>query len=295
MAALAASKLKVVAAFIEARGSVSEAAEIAGVSKQYVYEVLGRLRSLGYKFRGFPSLGALGRVLLALSRGGALPDGEFSVARLKVYSFGGEELLAGIYVLPAGVCAAELLRDLSDAETAELVDVLPAAPLYDLTELRPREGAKLLRPPRRELDDVDKAIVAKLFEDLSFPITASVPGVSKSLLSYHYRRHVRPLLRVLLDTHPMFMHARPLLLAEIRADEEGWVAALLRAQQVYLLMPRLDSLSAYALLDVEDPYALLKKLAEARRERGLGLKVALIGYVDPEKSEKLRIPCALLS
>ena len=41
MATLAVSKLRVVAAFIEARGSVSEAAEIAGVSKQYVYEVLG--------------------------------------------------------------------------------------------------------------------------------------------------------------------------------------------------------------------------------------------------------------
>ena len=295
MVALAASKLRVVAAFIEARGSVSEAAEIAGVSKQYIYEVLGRLRSLGYRFRGFPSLGALGRVLLALSRGGALPNGDFSAARLKVYSFGGEELLVGVYVLPARARAAELLGDLSGAETVELLDILPAAPFHDLAELRPREGAKLPKPPRRELDGIDKAILAKLFEDVSSPVTASVPGVSKSLLSYHYRHHVKPMLRVLLDTHPMLMHARPLLLAEVRAEREEWIPALLKARQVYLLMPRPNLLSAYALLDVEDPYTFLKRVAEARRERGLGLQVALLGYVDPEKSEKLRIPRALLS
>lgn len=291
---LKAAYTRIVAALIESNGSVSEAAKAAGVSKQYVYEVLGRLRSLGYRLRGFPSLAALGRVLLAVSRGKDLPDSETAVTRLKVYSFKSEELSVGIYVLPPGARAALLLQDLSTAEVSELLDFLPAAPRYDLADLRPREGERLPRLSSRDLDDVDKAILVKLYEDYSFPVSASVPGVGKSLVSYHYRRHVKPLLRLLLDTHPFLMHARPLLLAEVLAESEEWMAGLLRARQVYLLMPKLDALSAYALLDVEDPYVFLKRIAEARRDRGLGLQATLLGYVDPEKSEKPKIPRAFL-
>jgi len=291
---LKTSYASIVAALIESNGNVSEAARAAGVSKQYVYEVLGRLRSLGYKFRGFPSLAALGRVFLAISRGRGLPENGTAVMLLKVYSFKSEELSVGVYVVPLGTRAAWLLQGLSGAEVSELLDLVPAAPHYDIADLRLREGERLPRPPRRDLDDIDKAILAKLYEDFSHPVSASVPGVSKSLASYHYRRHVKPLLRLLLDTHPLLMHARPLLMAEIFAASEEWMATLLKARQVYLLMPKRDPLSAYALLEVEDPYAFLKSVVEARRGRGLGIQVNLHGYVDPERSEKPKIPRVFL-
>jgi len=283
---------RVVAALIESNGNVSEAARAAGVSKQYVYEVLGRLRSLGYRLRGFPSLAALGRVFLAISRGG-LPENGTAVTLLKVYSFRSEELSVGIYVVPPGTRASWLLRDLVGAEVSELLDLIPAAPRYDIADLRLHEGERLPRLPRRDLDDIDKAILARLYEDFSHPVSSSVPGVSKSLASYHYRRHVKPLLRLLLDTHPLLMHARPLLLAEVLAVSEEWMAALLKARQVYLLMPKLNSLSAFALLDVEDPYVFLKSVVEARRDKGLGIQVNLLGYVDGERSGKPKIPRVL--
>jgi len=285
---------RVVAALIESNGNVSEAARRAGVSKQYVYEVLSRLRSLGYRIRGFPSLAALGRVFLAISRGKGLPENGTTVTLLKVYSTKSEELSVGIYVVPLGTRAAWLLRELGSAEVSELLDLIPAAPSYDIADLRPREGERLPRLPRRDLDEIDKAILARLYEDFSHPVSASVPGVSKSLTSYHYRHHVKPLLRLLLDTHPLLMYARPLLLAEVLVASEEWMTALLRARQVYLLMPKLDSLSAYALLDVEDPYVFLKSVVEARRDRGLGIQVNLHGYVDPERSGKPKIPRVLL-
>lgn len=286
---ISTSKLRVIAALIEARGSIPLAARMAGVSKQYIYEVLKGMKSVGMRLRSIPSFSALGRVFLVLTYGGNLPDNDLTVFRLKVYFFDGGVGSVAVYVLPNDVSSTTVTAP-RNSTVIELTDVIPSAPWTQFIELRPADESADLKPRVTTLDEDDKAILATLYEDFSAPVTKVLPGVSKSRLSYHFRLHVRPLLRVLLDTHPLRMHARPLVFSEVRAVSEGWLAALLKAREVYLAMPRKNSLSTYVLLDLDDAFVFLKKVSTAIRERGLGLHVKLLGYVDPDESEKVKIP-----
>lgn len=291
---LSSSRLRVVAALIEAGGSAAEAAHLLGVSRQYVYETISKLRSCGVRLRGIPAFGALGRAFLLLS-----PErphlNKLLVTSLKVYSFAGDSYYASLVVIPPGAALTEPLHRERSSQVIEVLDVLPAAPWYDVDSLRPWDALLPPKPPPTRLDDEDRAVLTALYESILSPVTESMPGASKSRLSYHYRHHVKPLLRVLLDGHPIYLYPRPLLLAEVAANSEEWLASLLKAQQVYLLMPKMDRASAIALLDPgRDLPSFIKRVVDARRERGLGLRFSLLGFVDNEESEKVRIPPALL-
>lgn len=286
---LTESKLRILAALVEARGDVPRAARLAGVSKQYVYEVLGGLRKAGVKLRGYPYLSPLGRVFIALSSHPPPNDGLLAF-RLKIYRFNGDSLAAGVYLVPHTLRGALVDVKLPGAVVEELLDVYTVAPKYDISELRPQQNALLPSPPRMELDEDDVAILRSLYDDIFAHVTESVPSASRSKLSYHYRNHVKKILQVLVDFHPEKLHERPLLFAEIRAPSEKWLAALMNARQAYLLMPKLNRLSAYALLDVDDLYSLLKRIAAAKEEGRMELQFRFIGYVDLDESWKPRLP-----
>ncbi|MEM2409205.1 MAG: hypothetical protein QXF87_01700 [Thermofilaceae archaeon] len=286
---LTESKTRILAALVEARGDVSEAAKLAGVSKQYVYEVLGKLKRAGVKLRGYPFLSSLGRVFIAFC-GYQPPDNGFLVCRLKIYRFSGGILEAGIYLIPRNLSVFLGYMKLRGAVVEELFDIYTTAPWYDIVDLRPNRGTLLPRAPKLEPDYEDWVIMLNLYEDLFAHVTESTPTVSKSRLSYHYRFHVRKILQVLVDFHPEKMHAKPLLFAEVKAPSEEWLSTLLRARHVYILMPRLNCLAGYALLDASDPYDLLKRIAIAREEGRVELEVQMIGYVDLDESFKPRLP-----
>ena len=287
---LSSSKRKVLAAYVKARGNALVAAEIAGVSRQYVYEVLASLRSRGIRLRAYPSLAALGRVFLVFLPEEKFPRSDLTAARLAVYTVSGCREEAAVYVIPreAGLKAGLPLPPGSRAH--ELLDVIPAAPLTEIQRLRPKaEG--LPTPELATLDEDDKAIMLALYEDLTKPLAKALPTVGKSRLSYHYRRHVKPLLRILPDYNPRGFHSKPLLLARVKASSEEWIAAMAEAEEAYLLMPETSRLSAFALLEVDDTFTFLKSLASARRA-GLDLRVTVLGYIDPYESEGFYLPPA---
>ena len=286
---LTESRLRVLAALVEARGAVSEAARIIGVTKQYVYEVLAKLRREGVRLRAYPYLSALGRVYAVISKREP-PDNGLLAFRFRVYGFDGSTYAVGVYVLPRRM--AWLSARLSGELIEEVGDLLFAAPWLDLSEVRPREGDALPRPPSLDLDEEDRIILLHLYEDLMAQITKASPSVSKSRLSYHYRFHVRRILQALVDYHPRLLHCEPLLFAEVQAAET-WLAALLRARQVYAVMPKAGGGGAYALLSGRDAYSLVRSLAEARERGLLPLAWRLRGYVDLEGCVKPRIPSAL--
>lgn len=283
------SKLRILAALVEARGTVREAAKLAGVSKQYIYEVMGKLKRGGIRLRGYPFLSSLGRVFIVFSPDRQLPDNGFQAACLKLYRFDGATMSVGIYVIPSKLGTASPLYTVRGCLTEELMDVFLPAPWHDIEKPEPREEWRLPNPIRVELDEEDKVILSHLYEDLTARVTGVLPSVSKSLLSYHYRAHVRKLLQVLIDFHPERMHSRPLLLAELRAPSREWMGALMRAKQVYALAPKIGGSTAYALLD-GSPYDLVKKLVAAREGGRLAIDFKLLGYIDPDDSTKFRIP-----
>lgn len=289
---LTESKLRILAALVEARGDVPRAARLAGVSKQYVYEVLGGLRKAGVRLRGYPYLSPLGRVFIAFSSH-LLPDDGLLALRLKIYRFSGDSINVGVYLLPHNLRGTLADVKLPGAVVEELLDVYTVAPKYDIGELKPQQNVSLPLPPRMELDGDDAAILRRLYDDIFAHVTESVPGASRSKLSYHYRNHVKRIIQVLVDFHPEKLHERPLLFAEVRAPSEKWLAALMNARQVYLLMPKLNRLFAYALLDVDDLYGLLKRVAAARGEGRMELEFRFVGYVDLDESWKPRLPLVI--
>lgn len=287
------SKLKVLAALAETRGVVQDAAKLAGVTKQYVYDIIGRLKKRGVKLRAYPFLSALGRVFVAFCTY-VPPDNGLLALRLHIYRFDGGSTMVGVYVVPHS--HQELLPSirLQEAIVEEVKDVLFAVPRYGVDQLETSGSNRLPQLPRVQLDDDDVALLKHLYEDLTANITSALPSASKSRLSYHYRVHVRKLLQVFVDYHPQWMHARPLIFAEVRAPSEEWLAALLKARETYAIMPRIGSYTAYALIDADDAYDLVKRIAVAKERGFFPLNVKLIGYVDPEKSSKPKIPDVFL-
>lgn len=286
---LTESKLRILAALVETKGDVPEAAKLAGVSKQYVYEVLGRVRRAGVRLRGYPLLSSLGRVFILFTDHGSA-DNAHLVCRLKVYSFSGDTVTVGIYLVPRVFSDALEYVKLRGTMVEELHDICTSAPWYDISDLKPQRSATLPKPVRVELDDEDRVIMLHLYEDLFAHVTESTPTASKSRLSYHYRHHVKKILQVLIDFHPEKMHIKPLLFAEVKASSEEWISVLLKARQVYILMPKLGGLTAYALLDASDPYGLIKKIAVAREEGRVKFEVRMLGYIDLDESVKPRLP-----
>jgi len=287
---LSQSKRRVVAALIEARGEVAKAAKLAGVSRQYVYEVIGKLRGRGFRIRAFPSLTALGRAFMVFMAGETVPMRDLVAMKLTIYRFDAAREIAALYIVP-GDRVLDFGRSLPpQAEVYEVVDVIPSAPWAELVEVKPREGEGVQIPPRVDLDPVDREIIVRVYEDYMRPLTAAIPGLSKSVVSYHYRKHVKPILRVFLDPCPQGLYLKPLILAVIEAESEGWLGALLRARQVYMAIVRPDLRTAFVLLDVEDPFEFLKKVAEAMERGVLRLRVRLMGYVDHLLSSKLSLP-----
>lgn len=286
---LTESKLRILAALVEAKGDVPRAAKLAGVSKQYVYEVLGGLKRSGVRLRGYPYLSPLGRIFIAFSSHPP-PDDGLLAFRLKIYRFSGNPFAAGVYLVPRSLKEMPLDVKLPGAVVEELLDVYTAAPKYDIGELRPQQNASLPSPPQVKLDEDDAAILRSLYDDIFAHVTESMPGASRSRLSYHYRYHVKRILQVLVDFHPEKLHDRPLLFAEVKAPSEEWLAALMNARQAYLLMPKSDRTSAYALLNVDDLYGMMKRIAVAREMRRMELEFKFIGYVDLDESWKPRLP-----
>ncbi len=290
---ITASKKRVLAAFIEARGNVAEAARIAGVSRQYVYEVLSSLRGRGFRIRALPSFAVLGRAFFVFSTRGSLPQNAYTIVRLSIYALNGTRGEAAVYLVPRDALSEFKVLLPLGSSVFEVFDVIPAAPQVRLAEIKVEGNLRLPEPPHVRVDKYDLAIMEVLNEDLSNPISGALPGVSRSRLSYHYRKHVKPLLRVLVDPALEGFYTRPLLITELKANDESTLAAFLRIEEVYILIPRIDRLSAFVLFDVDNIYAFLKALVEARERKGLNFEVRVIGFVDPLESTKLSIPYAL--
>lgn len=290
---ISASKKRVLAAFMEAHGNAAEAARIAGVSRQYVYEVLSSLRGRGFRMRALPSFAALGRVFLAFSAEGPLPSNAYTIARLSIYTLNGRRGGAALYLVPRGLPSEFKVLLPPGSCLFEVFDIIPAVPQVRLAEIKVEGGLKLPEPPRVEVDEEDLAIMEVLSEDLSNPISSALPGASRSRLSYHYRKHVKPLLRVLVDPALEGLYTKPLLMAELKASNEPTLAAFLKVEEAYIVIPKLDRVSAFVLFDIDDVYTFLKTLAEVKERRSLSFEVSLIGFVDPLGSTKLAIPYAL--
>ncbi|RLF04649.1 MAG: hypothetical protein DRK00_06260 [Thermoprotei archaeon] len=290
---LSQSKRRVIAALIEARGEVAKAAKLAGVSRQYVYEVIGKLRGRGFKIRAFPSLTALGRAFMVFTKADeVVPMRDLAVMKLVVYRFDSMKEMAILYVVPGDRVLGFSSSLPPQARVYEVVDVMPSAPWMKLAEVRPEGGEGFQIPPRVDLDPIDREIIVRVYEDYMRPLSTSIPGLSKSVISYHYRRHVKPILRVFLDPCPRGLYPRPLILAAVEAESEGWLKAVMKSKEVYIAMVRPDLHSAFVLLDVENPFELLKRVAEAVEKGVLGLRMNLVGYVDHLMSSKLSLPAA---
>lgn len=290
---VSASKKRVLAAFIEARGNAAEAARIAGVSKQYVYEVLSSLRRRGFRIRALPSFATLGRVFLVFSAKGSLPLNTYTIARLSIYTLNGTRGEAAVYLVPFGSLSEFKVLLPPSSSVFEILDIIPAAPQARLAEIKVEGSLRLPEPFPVRADEEDLAIMELLSEDLSNPISSALPGVSRSRLSYHYRKHVKPLLRVFVDPALEGFYTKPLLMAELKASDESTLAAFLKVEEVYIVAPKIDKRSAFVLFDVDDIYAFLKTLVEVRERKDLSFEISLIGFVDPLESTKLTIPSAL--
>lgn len=290
---ISASKKKVLAAFIEARGNVAEAARIACVSRQYVYEVLSSLRGRGFRIRALPSFAALGRLLFVFSAKGSLPLNTNTIAKLSIYMLNGTRGEAAVYLVPREAFNEFRVLLPPNSSVFEVFDIIPAAPQLKLAEIKLEGNFKLPEPPRVRIDKDDIAIMEVLNKDLSNSISNALPDVNRSRLSYHYRKHVKPLLRVFIDPALEGFYTKPLLLAELKARDESTVAMFLKVEEAYIVVPKANRISAFVLFDVDDIYAFLKTLVEVRERRNLNIETNLIGFVDPLESTKLMIPCAL--
>ncbi|MEM1509731.1 MAG: hypothetical protein QXY49_04815 [Thermofilaceae archaeon] len=290
---ISTSKKKVLAAFIETHGNAAEAARIARVSRQYVYEVLNSLRGRGFRIRALPSFAALGRVFFVFSAKGSLPLNTNTIAKLSVYMLNGTRGEAAVYLVPREMFNEFKVLLPPNSSIFEVFDVIPAAPQLKLAEIKVEGDFKLPEPPRTRIDKDDIAIIEVLNEDLSNSISRALPDVSKSRLSYHYRKHVKPLLRIFIDPALEGFYTKPLLLAEMKAHDESTVAMFLKVEEAYIVVPKVNRVSAFVLFDVDDVYAFLKTLFEVRERKNLNIEISLIGFVDPFESTKLMIPHVL--
>jgi len=245
---------------MHAKGDVAEAADHIGVSRQYVYEVIRKLRRKNVVFYCEPPYRILGLVPLLVVRepdSRSLPWQDYIVYSLEFYGFNGKMYETCVYVFPDDRIDV-LFRDLSSLcfITRELYDIYQPVPSVNLREfVRSAErinyakwSPKGLR--RISLDRLDYLLLSEFSEDFFRPLKniAEKFSVNKSTLSYHYRRHVRSLLRLRYYYQPDGRH--PLFAARLHIKDRNVFSLLLQADFIRLLLPSRDFGEVYVLLEL---------------------------------------------
>jgi len=291
---LSDAQKRVVAALMYARGDVAEAANYIGVSRQYVYEVIRKLRRKNVIFYCEPPYRILGLVPLLIVRepdGRSLPWQDYIVYSLEFYGFNGKMYETCVYVFPDDRIDI-LFRDLSSLcfITTELHDIYQPIPSVTLREFirsvkrhsYARWSPKSLR--RISLDRLDYLLLSEFSEDFFRPLKniAGKFGVNKSTLSYHYRRHVRNLLRLRYYYQPDGKH--PLFAAKLHIIDRNVFSLLLQADFIRLLLPSRDFEEAYVLLELS--YRDFNDLIKSLPSLSDGVFETIIAGIVEDKSIK---------
>ncbi len=286
------SQKKVLAALIENDGDVSRAASYIGVSKQYIYEVIRRLREKGITFHANPIFRTLGLtpvfVQAPRSDMASLPYTKYIAVSGDVVSLNGTPLRFTIYTFPSDKLDYLYQNLPRNATTCELYDFTQPKPWMRFQEfvhrgLRGDYGEWRPEPlSKTQLDDLDLYIIRELqgnfFKHLKN--IAKERGINKSTLSYHFRRHVKWLLRFRVQYVPKDLDTFPPLFAKIRLLDRNVYSLLLRVDFIQILMPSSGGDMCYAILDVpsHEVWTIVRCLSDLR-DRGL-LEMELLGFFE---------------
>ena len=290
MTTISSAQRRVLAALLRAQGDVNTASKIAKVTKQYVYDVVRRLRNSGVKFYAEPLYRALGLtpVLVVSEEDGAEETWRRNVVfSARYYGFDGRSYKLTVFVVSEDKIDS-VFRELSGRclTVAELYDILQPVPEIGLEDfLNKAASGKFekfqLRTIRRvSVDRYDAILMSKLGEDYFTPLKtiAEERGVNRSTLSYHYRRHVKSVIRLRYHYVPS-MRLPPLLLKVTLASRDA-LSLLTRCSfvlEVFLGRDKSDAL-LITTLKAEQLWSLVRRTPSLQGTFG---EISVPGMIDP--------------
>lgn len=290
MPAISSAQRRVLAALLRAQGDVNTASTIAKVTKQYIYDVVRRLRSSGVKFYAEPIYRALGLtpVLIVNEESGAEEAWSRNVIfSAKYYGFDGRSYKLKVFVVSEDKIDS-VFRELSGRclTVTELYDILQPVPEISLEEFLNKaasgkfEKFQLKTIKRVSVDRYDAILMSKLGEDYFTPLKtiAEEKGVNRSTLSYHYRRHVKSVIR--LRYHYIPSTRLPPLLLKVTLASRDALSLLTKCNfvlEVFLGRDKSDAL-LITTLKAEQLWSLVRKTPSLQGTFG---EISVSGMIDP--------------
>jgi len=285
---------RILSALIKCNGNVAQAAALKGVTKQYVYEVIKKLREKGVMFYAEPLYSALGLELVLCIRERAIPpkNKEYIIWNAELLHFSSGEREVCIYAFPIenvnsligdlyGQCAYvyrlhDIYQPSGDASLHEFLDLLRTTKNEDL-----EDGQNA----RQRIDLIDILIINELMEDFFTPLRkiAEKTGISENTISYHYRMHVRNIIRFRYHCpigRWLFFISFSRIKGLYNAFQEGaFVNYIFKVKEKDEILAILD-------LDVDELSRLIKALYKANRF----LEAKVIGTLDYKSIFKKPLP-----
>ncbi len=298
LAVISSAQKRILAALVRARGDVALAAQEAGVTRQYVYEVMRRLKRLGVRFYAEPYYRALGLAPVMVLVGRCKPQAELVKHRVlyaKCYCFDGEDYELAVFVAPEERIDSVFMELVDKCLLVrELYDIIQPAPELDVRSFVCAALEKKLEAwqpkafRRLEADAVDAVLLSKLGQDfyVTLKAVAKETGINRSTLSYHFRRHVKDLIRLRYYYTPL--HGFPPTLIRVTLETKDAVSLLSRCDFVLRVLLSRDRREAYIITTLQaDDFWRLLKYAPALSETIGNIK--FVGLLDPQ-SMKFCVP-----
>ncbi len=203
---LTPAQKRILSALVKCNGNVAQAASLKGVTKQYVYEVIKKLREKGVTFHAEPIYSALGLelVLCIRERTAPLKNKEYIIwnAELLHFACGVKELC--IYAFPienVNMLIGDLYAQCVNIH--RLYDMHQSAGeaslhhFMDILKTSNSESHSVDRSTKHRIDKIDILIINELMKDFFTPLRkiAEKTGISENTISYHYRMHVKNIVR----------------------------------------------------------------------------------------------------
>ena len=290
MPTISSAQRRVLAALLRAQGDVNVASRIAKVTKQYIYDVVRRLRSSGVKFYAEPVYRALGLTPVLVVNEGDGTEEAWSrnvIFSARYYGFNGRSYKLEVFVVSEDKIDS-VFRELSGKCLAltELYDILQPVPEIGLEEFLNKaasgkfEKFQLRTIKRVSVDRYDAILMSKLGEDYFTPLKtiAEEKGVNRSTLSYHYRRHVKSVIR--LRYHYIPSTKLPPLLLKVNLASRDALSLLTRCSfvlEVFLGRDKSDAL-LITTLKAEQLWSLVRKTPSLQGTFG---EINVSGMIDP--------------
>lgn len=304
---LSSSQKRIVASLIENKGNVGRAAGEIRVSKQYIYEVLRRLKKRGVRFVAIPMYRSLGLTPLLLIQDdySKEPPGgrEYLIGRFRIFGFDGAMYYVSLYSM-SGREGGDFYREAEklSLECSRLLDVVHPAPKYSVYDVIQRLGYMEknsiieLDYVDHKVDEIDFHIIRELQDDFYKPLRsiASKLNINKSTLSYHFRRHVDKVIRLGLEYGSEDPGKFPRIFGRVTFRNREIVNKLLRADFIYRFMPTEDYNTAYVVLELSpEEFWSLVRISSYLRSKGL-MESSFLGFIDPHLYETYKLPYAML-